>query len=119
MSMIFVILFSFLAILSPGRPFVLVPSPSSPAFSLSTPPFRTTSVSSSSRSTLLFSETRALPDALERLVAGFERMGDEKIRYKQLLFLATKVRECEVAKAKTSLRKVGLALIPTPLHFLF
>ncbi|GMH75563.1 hypothetical protein TL16_g06803, partial [Triparma laevis f. inornata] len=28
---------------------------------------------------------------LQKLVAGFERMGDEKIRYKQLLFLATKL----------------------------
>jgi len=39
----------------------------------------------------LSSSATALPEQLEKLVAGFERMGDEKIRYKQLLFLATKL----------------------------
>ena len=49
--------------------------------------------STSRRYRPLFASTQdaPLPPGLERLVAGFERMGDEKIRYKQLLFLATKL----------------------------
>ena len=106
MGAIFLLL---LALLSPARPF----STTYRAYSLSlSRPFAATSVSCasslrSSSPTRLFSETRdaPLPDGLERLVAGFERMGDEKIRYQQLLFLATKLPAMDES-LKTDANKV-------------